>query len=161
MRHWASSSMHQTGAIQGLGHCVDWACHVINSRLDLLHLIKTIPSGEQTSMSQCETRLRREGDHTATLSLCGRGGGGGVQCSGFVVSLTADPLMSLWFPCQSVLIELPVVLLLHILISCSRTVTRPSRVCLASADQTQLLCWILTTPLLLLRNMLPLRYAET
>lgn len=87
--------MHQTGAIQGLGHCVDWACHVINSRLDLLHLIKTIPSGEQTSMSQCETRPRREGDHTATLSLCGGGGGGGVQCSGFVVSLTADPLMSL------------------------------------------------------------------
>lgn len=69
--------MHQTGAIQGLGHCVDWACHVINSRLDLLHLIKTIPSGEQTSMSQCETRPRREGDHTATLSLCGRGGGEG------------------------------------------------------------------------------------
>lgn len=171
MRHWASSSMHQTGAIEGLGHCVDWACHVINSRLDLLHLIKTIPSGEQTSMSQCETRPRREGDHTATLSLCGRGGerGGGVggggdmraQHSGFVVSLIADPLMSLWFPCQSVLIELTVVLLLHILISCSRTVTRPSSVCLASADQTQLLCWILTTPLLLLGNMLPLRYAET
>lgn len=31
--------------------------------------------------------------------------------------------------------ELTVVMLLHILISCSRTVAQPSSVCLASADQ--------------------------
>lgn len=68
--------MYQTEAIHGLRQCVDWACHVINSRLDLLYLIKAIPLGEQTSMSQCETRPKREGDHTATLSLCRRQGGG-------------------------------------------------------------------------------------
>ena len=88
--------MHQTGAIHGPGHCVDWACHVINSRLDLLYLIKAIPSGEQTSMSQCETRPRREGDHTATLSSYRRRGGrGGTGARRFVVSLIPDPLMSL------------------------------------------------------------------
>lgn len=118
----------------------------------------------QESRRACHSVKPGQGGKVTTLppwACAGGVGVGGVQCSGFVVSLTADPLMSLWFPCQSVLIELPVVLLLHIRISCSRTVTRPSSVCLASADQTQLLCWILTTPLLLLRNMLPLRYAET
>lgn len=64
----ASSSMYQTEAARAPGLCVAWACHVINTRLDLLHLIKAIPSGEQTSMSQRETRPRREGDHTATLA---------------------------------------------------------------------------------------------
>lgn len=60
---------------------------------------------------------------------------GGYKCSGFVVSLIPDPLMSLWFPCQFVLMELTVVMLLHNLISCSRTDARPSSVCLALADQ--------------------------
>ncbi|KAK5869335.1 hypothetical protein PBY51_024061 [Eleginops maclovinus] len=92
--------MQQTGALRGPGRCVDWACHVINSRLDLLHLIKAIPSGGQTSMSQCETRPRREGDHTAaTLSLCREGrervGWVGGELEHFVVSLILDPLMSL------------------------------------------------------------------
>lgn len=73
----------------------------------------------------------------------GGGGGGGVvraQRSDFVVSLIPDPLMSLWFPCQSVLMELTVVMLVHILISCSRTVAQPSSVCSAPADQQTACC---------------------
>lgn len=46
------------------------------------------------------------------------------------------------------LMELTVVMLLHILISCSRTVTEPSSVCLASADQE-------TTAVLNIDNVFP------
>lgn len=114
------SVQHQTEAVRSLRR---WA----DSRLVPLYLIKAIPSGKQMSVSQCETRPRREGDHTATLSRSGRGQGNG----GVVVSLIPDPPMSLWFPCQSALMEVTAVLLLYILISCSSRVTQPSAICLA------------------------------
>lgn len=93
----------------------------------------------QESRRACHSVKPGQRGKVTTLppSACAGGGGGGVQvqCSGFVVSLIRDPPMSLWFPCQSALMERTAVMLLHILISCSRTVTRRNRVCLASADQ--------------------------
>lgn len=132
VRKQASSSMHQTGAIHVPGQCVDWACHVINSCLDLLYLIKAIPSGEQTSLSVWnQAKEGRWPNCHPQLEQWGLGVH--AQCSNFVVSLILDPLMSLWFPCQSALMEVTVVML--VLISSSRTVAGPSSVCSAPADQ--------------------------
>ena len=92
----------------------------------------------QESRRACHSVKPGQGGKVTTLppSACAGGRGGiGAQRSGLVVSLIPDPLMSLWFPCQFVLMELTAVMLLHILISCSRTVAQPSSVCWASADQ--------------------------
>lgn len=107
----------------------------------------------QESRRTCHSVKPGQGGKVTTLPPSASAGGRGwlgiwEQCSGFVVSLIPDPLMSLWFPCQSVLMELTVVMLLHILISCSRTVTEPSSVCLASADQE-------TTAVLNIDNVFP------
>lgn len=86
---------------------------------------------ESRRACQHETRPRREGDHAATLSsggVCGEGGGG-VGCSHFVVRYTPYPGCPCDFSCQAALMEATVLMLVHSLISCSRTVG------LASADR--------------------------
>lgn len=86
----------------------------------------------------------------------GAGEGVGLKAlsRAFVVGLVPDPLMSPPFSCQSTLMEVNVVTLLHILISCSREAVRPSSGCLASADPTGPLYRSPTMSLQLVINML-------
>lgn len=141
------ASMHQTGAIHGLGQGADRACHVINSPPDLIYLIKAIPSGEQTSMSAWNQAKEGRWPHCHPPLVCVCvvwcvGGGGNKHSAVTLLSASSwTPLMSLWFPCQAVLMELPAFMLVHILISRNS----PAVSVQPQLTSRRLLCWILTT----------------
>ena len=96
------------GPSMASGRCVDWACHVINSRLDPLYLIKAIPSGEQTSMSVWNQAKEGRWPHCHPQLVQGAGGRRGrgrwlaVGIRGAAQRLCCQPHpRTPWCPCDS------------------------------------------------------------